>query len=195
MLTDHKLRRIPGIPAIVRRARMCAVDLTFARELIEHHAAAMPGLPPPAGGSASDGDVPRVDRVRVVNPTCGDVVDLTLTTTNGTVRLTGTASGCSLSRAAASMLGEALEGRPPADALILARELVQAREAGRTTAVDADVAVLTDLPVAPLRRRCILLPWRAAAQVLAAVMDASHATAPRRGPKGDIGLRLPDRPS
>lgn len=164
------------------------MDPVDIRTMIEHHAAALPGLPPAAEAGAGSG-LPRGRRLRIVNPTCGDVADLTLTTAGGVVQLRGLASGCSLSRAAASMLAEALGGRAPAAALHLARDLVEGRSAGSAVAVDADVAVLTDLPVAPLRRRCILLSWTATVQLLEALVE------PPPGPQSaDRELHSPEGP-
>ncbi|MGT2461671.1 iron-sulfur cluster assembly scaffold protein [Sinomonas atrocyanea] len=162
--------------------------------VIEQHGATAPGLAPRTPG---DG---RADtrRVELVNPTCGDRVDLALTLDGGKAVLRGTASGCTLSRAAASLLAAALRSMAPEEAAMLLDVLVPARAAGRpldlaalpdVDGLGADAGTdargdgdaeglpdpcggpllaLAELAVAPLRRRCILLPWTAARTLLEA---------------------------
>jgi nitrogen fixation NifU-like protein len=158
--------------------------------VIEEHSATAPGLAPGA----------RVDRradtrrVELVNPTCGDRVDLALTVDGGKAVLRGEATGCALSRAAASLLAATVRSMAPQEAAMLLDVLVPARASGRpldrAALPDLDglggdaggdggaeglsdpcggpLLALAELAVAPLRRRCILLPWTAARTLLEA---------------------------
>ncbi|AMM33793.1 hypothetical protein SA2016_3128 [Sinomonas atrocyanea] len=155
---------------------MIGMDREELLAVIEQHGATAPGLAPRTPG---DG---RADtrRVELVNPTCGDRVDLALTVDGGKAVLRGTASGCALSRAAASLLAATLRSMVPQEAAMLLDVLVAARAAGRPldraalpdlghsapeSCAEALLA-LAELAVAPLRRRCILLPWTAARTLL-----------------------------
>ena len=170
---------------------MNALDREELLAVIGQHGGTTPGLAP-----LGDGDglrhAPRLERV---NPTCGDRVDLSLTVEDGVAVLRGAASGCTLSRASASLLAATVRSMAPRDAAALLAVLVPAREVGRPldraalprlTGVGADgpaprsdeafvqdscagpLLALAELAVAPLRRRCILLPWTAAQTLLEA---------------------------
>lgn len=164
--------------------------------VIEEHGATAPGLAPraPVGARAD------TRRVEVVNPTCGDRVDLALTVDGGKVVLRGEASGCALSRAAASLLAATVRSMAPQEAAMLLDVLVPARASGRpldraalpdlgglggdaggdggdggdggaeglSDPCGGPLLALAELAVAPLRRRCILLPWTAARTLLEA---------------------------
>lgn len=159
--------------------------------VIGQHGGTTPGLAPHGNGDGLR-HAPRLERV---NPTCGDRVDLALTVEDGVAVLRGAASGCTLSRAAASLLAATLRSMAPKDAAALLDVLVAARASGRPldrsalprlTGIGADgpaegsdeafvpdscagpLLALAELAVAPLRRRCILLPWTAAQTLLEA---------------------------
>jgi NifU-like protein involved in Fe-S cluster formation len=161
--------------------------------VIEQHGRTTPGLMAPGAGDGARG-APRLEQV---NPTCGDRVDLTLTVDDGRAVLRGTADGCTLSRAAASLLAATLHAMAPAEAAALLGVLVRARSSGRPlehsalpgrigswtegTAACAGapstpdtcagpLLALAELAVAPLRRRCILLPWTTAQTLLEAAL-------------------------
>jgi len=77
------------------------------------------------------------------NPLCGDHIRMELKVTDGRIeqaRFTGV--GCSISRAAASMLTEAIEGRSVEDVKKLGRE---------------DVLEMLGIELGPVRLKCALL--------------------------------------
>lgn len=160
--------------------------------LMEEHGAATPGLRslPPEGRISS------LPRVGLTNPTCGDAVELVAMVEGGQMALYGTATGCTLSRASASLLATAVRSMTSAEARDLLDVLAPARTSGRPVdrarlpavgGVRPDevahegldntleshpgvvgLLALAELEVAPLRRRCILLPWTAALRLLSA---------------------------
>ncbi len=158
------------------------MDKAELLELIAHHGAHVPGLE--AAWRMKD---PEQILLRdCVNPSCGDRVEVELRERNGTIELRGIAEGCQLSRAAASLLAEALELAPLAETSAVLETLVKVRqgtvpaETAAGCAEDerfAELADLAVLAVAPLRRRCISMVW----DVTTDLMDqASNASAQRR---------------
>lgn len=97
------------------------------------------------------------------NPTCGDEIRLQLVTEDGIVKdVKFRGVGCSISIASASMMTDAIKGRPLEEALALAeefRKLVRGEE--------ADVDVLGELESLggvckfPPRIKCATLAWNA----------------------------------
>lgn len=94
------------------------------------------------------------------NPVCGDEIDLDLDDEDGRiVTIAHRTRGCVFTRASASLLARAVEGR----SLTVARELADAleRELAGSRALPADLSPLESVRVYPARLRCALLPWDA----------------------------------
>lgn len=81
------------------------------------------------------------------NPSCGDMVLYTVKITAGMVSAVGfEGTGCVMSQAAASLLGEALRGKSIADIIALKPH---------------DMEQLMGIPIGPVRMRCVVLPLEA----------------------------------
>ena len=107
---------------------------------------------------------------RLVNPACGDQVELRARHEDGRIAAIGFgAKACAICTASASLLCEEAAGRAPAEILSLGRDFSAALTAGRDEAWPARLAGLAGfehLKVNPSRRACALLPWLALAQIL-----------------------------
>lgn len=126
--------------------------------------------------------------VHHVNPTCGDEVTLRVRLTDGTIdELTWTGQGCSLSQASASVMAQAVTGRPLDEALALSddfRHLMDSRGelfpewAAREDDPDdplGDAVAFVGVARYPARIKCALLGWSAMKD---AVAQAAAATGP-----------------
>ncbi len=69
-------------------------------------------------GSLEDADFTFTDS----NPLCGDVVTWSVKLEDGKVRAAFTSEGCAVSKAAASMVSELVQGRKPEEVLRIGRE-------------------------------------------------------------------------
>jgi nitrogen fixation NifU-like protein len=111
-------------------------------------------------GSLEDGSV----TIDMNNPTCGDRIHLTLQVTNGIVenaKFDG--EGCSISMASASMMTQAVKGKPVEEALnlstifsdmMLGKELDDSIDLG-------DIESLSGVSKFPARIKCATLAWKA----------------------------------
>lgn len=119
-------------------------------ELILDHARRRVGTALPSEPTAS---------VRLISPSCGDVVTVALVETEEGTALRWDGRGCEVSQASASMLAEL----GPAAPIALFLEAMATR-----TPVDGlgDAAALLSLAGNPLRAKCATLAWRAAAELL-----------------------------
>jgi nitrogen fixation NifU-like protein len=112
-------------------------------------------------------EAPGALRVELQNPTCGDEIQLSLDVRDGVVvdaRFTG--RGCSISMASASLMTEALKGRPVADALRLAGDF-KAMLAGAPPAEGlGDLVALSGVSRFPVRVKCATLAWNAMLRAL-----------------------------
>lgn len=110
-------------------------------------------------GEIADGAV----TVDLKNPTCGDEITLQLLVADGIVqdvRFKG--AGCSISMASASMMTEAVKGRPLSEALRLAsefRKLVKGEEADLDSL--GELEALGGVSRFPARVKCAMLAWNA----------------------------------
>jgi nitrogen fixation protein NifU and related proteins len=99
------------------------------------------------------------------NPLCGDEVHLELAIDDGrVVELAHTGQGCSISQASASMMSEAITGRPLDEALDLIehfRQMMHGAEAGDEERL-GDAIALEGVAKYPVRVKCALLGWMAA---------------------------------
>jgi len=107
--------------------------------------------------------------VELNNPVCGDEIKLCLKVENDTVndvRFSG--RGCSISQSSASMMTEAVKGKPLSEAL----DMVERFKAMMRSEISADEADLGDLEALqgvskfPVRIKCALLSWEALRQGL-----------------------------
>jgi nitrogen fixation NifU-like protein len=120
-------------------------------ELILDHARRRVGAGLPSDARAS---------VRLISPTCGDVVTVALVETDSGVALRWDGRGCEVSQASASMLAE-LGASAPVEAFLSAM-------ATRGSADGlGDAEALLSLAGNPMRAKCATLAWRAAAEALA----------------------------
>lgn len=99
------------------------------------------------------------------NPLCGDHVSVHLRVENGVIQDMGfEGDGCAISTASASLMTEALMGKPEADAKALFKRI---HDAMMTEGVDSDqvteslgkLAVLLGVKQYPMRVKCATLPW------------------------------------
>lgn len=106
--------------------------------------------------------------VGLFNPTCGDQLELDLQLDHGKVvdvRFDG--HGCSISMASASMLTEAIKGKPVEEALAFARNF-KAFLTGRPSQVElGDLEALKGVSQFPSRVKCATLAHNALEKVLA----------------------------
>jgi len=129
------------------------------------------------------GPVPGANRsARGDNPLCGDRLDLTLAVRDGVVERAGfEGSGCAISVASASLMTEAVQGRPVAEAEALFQRfhrLVAGDEGAPEAGGEADragadggadggaddpavakLAVFGGVRRYPIRVKCATLPW------------------------------------
>lgn len=107
--------------------------------------------------------------VELNNPVCGDEIKLSLKVENETVndiRFSG--RGCSISQSSASMMTEAVKGKPLKDALDMV-ERFKAMMRSELTAEEADLGDLEALQGVskfPVRIKCAVLSWEALRQGL-----------------------------
>lgn len=129
------------------------------------------------------GTVPEATPVHhAVNPSCGDVLDLQVVVTDGT--LTGihvTATGCTISQASASLMVRAVAGQSRADV----QQRIVAFDAGIVAGTPmpkslGDAAALASVHDFPARVKCALLAWHTLGQALNEQegIDASHEEQP-----------------
>ena len=126
--------------------------------------------------------------VELNNPVCGDEIKLCLKVENDTVndvRFSG--RGCSISQSSASMMTEAVKGKPLSEAL----DMVERFKAMMRSEISADEADLGDLEALqgvskfPVRIKCALLSWEALRQGLESERRTCPATS-SRGAKGSL---------
>ncbi len=114
-----------------------SLDDLYRDNILDHYAH------PRNYGSLDHPDIAAEDE----NPLCGDHIRMELKVTDGRieqVRFSGV--GCSISRAAASMLTEAIEGKSVEDVKKLGRE---------------DVLEMLGIELGPVRLKCALLALKA----------------------------------
>lgn len=98
------------------------------------------------------------------NPTCGDVIHLTMHVEDGQVKdAKFEGEGCSISMASASMMTQMLKGKTEAEALQLA-DLISEMMLGNEydTSIDlGDIEALSGVAKFPARIKCATLAWKA----------------------------------
>jgi nitrogen fixation NifU-like protein len=123
-------------------------------------------------------------RASVRNPLCGDEVAMAVAVRGGVVREARfTGQGCAISRAAASLLTEAVRGRAAAEAAALVRDYAAMVGDPRAPAAErlGQLGALRGVARVPGRVRCALLP----AEALARALEAPAGGETRREEPGD----------
>jgi nitrogen fixation protein NifU and related proteins len=107
------------------------------------------------------------------NPRCGDDIEVGIYLHGDTlesVRFRG--RGCSLCIASSSLMTEAVTGRSRAEARELCDEMASwfgTGEGSRTVNPPGGLEALSAVRAYPARHRCVLLPWQALSDALAAL--------------------------
>ncbi|WP_188065963.1 Fe-S cluster assembly sulfur transfer protein SufU [Brevibacillus brevis] len=105
--------------------------------------------------------------VNLNNPTCGDSISLSLKVEDGKVvdaKFLG--EGCSISMSSASMMTDAVKGKPVAEALELSQkfsEMMQGKEIDDSIDL-GDIEALSGVAKFPARIKCATLAWKALEQ-------------------------------
>lgn len=102
-------------------------------------------------------------RAQGANPLCGDEMELSLKLDDGKISGVGIITkGCSISVAAASMMGEAIKGKTPEEARILVdkfkRNMLEKGEAHWDDELE-EMECLEGVKKYPVRVKCALLSW------------------------------------
>lgn len=123
---------------------------------------------------------PHTHRHEGLNPSCGDELELYLRVDDGVVAAASfTGAGCAISQASASMLTEAVTGRPVDDALELAARFKAMIRGGEPHASLGDLAALQGVAKLHARVKCATLAWVTLEEALGA--DRDPAAAPNPG--------------
>jgi nitrogen fixation protein NifU and related proteins len=122
-------------------------------------------------GSIEDGAV----TIDMNNPTCGDRIHLTLQVADGVVedaKFDG--EGCSISMASASMMTQAVKGKPVEEALNLSTifsDIMLGKEYDDSVDL-GDIEALAGVAKFPARIKCATLAWKAMEK---GVQNESHS--------------------
>ena len=116
-----------------------------------------------------------------VNPFCGDEVELQLATAGGRITNVGVqAIGCSINKATASMLSEAINGASIEDIAGLAHLFRETMTNSDRSGDDADrlgeLTALAGVRKFPVRIKCALLAWDALEDALGEVGGPSTSS-------------------
>ncbi|MEA3410920.1 MAG: SUF system NifU family Fe-S cluster assembly protein [Pseudomonadota bacterium] len=98
------------------------------------------------------------------NPLCGDEFQIHLTVDDGVIRDVGfEGAGCAISTASASLMTEAVKGKPVAEAEALFEEvhrvLTEEEQVGDPQELLGKLTVLTGVKEYPMRVKCATLAW------------------------------------
>jgi nitrogen fixation protein NifU and related proteins len=109
--------------------------------------------------------------INMNNPTCGDRIQLTLKVENDrVVDVKFQGEGCSISMSSASMMTQAIKGKPIEEALKLANnfsDLVQGKDLEVDDELDlGDIEALQGVCKFPARIKCATLAWKAMEKAL-----------------------------
>lgn len=112
------------------------------------------------------------------NPSCGDEITLQLMVEDGTVKdVRFRGAGCSISMASASMMTEAVKGRPLSEALALSG-VFRSMMRGEDVDTDdlGDLEALHGVSKFPARIKCATLAWQALEKGIHQVEDEHLST-------------------
>jgi nitrogen fixation NifU-like protein len=111
------------------------------------------------------------------NPLCGDEIEISLRIEGDHVVDVGfSGHGCSISQASASMMTEAIKGKPIAEVEELVggfQGMMRGDDAPDTEAFD-DLEALQGVRKYPVRVKCALLSWTTLAETLKLYEQAAH---------------------
>lgn len=115
------------------------------------------------------GSLAGVERLELHNPTCGDVIELSVKLEDGVIAdIAFDGVGCTISTASASMMTEVVLGKDLAQAQELATifsQMVQGQEDARQKEL-GDASLLAGVAKFPQRIKCATLPWNALKKAL-----------------------------
>lgn len=111
------------------------------------------------------GKVPDVEAIEMYNPTCGDVIELSVNIddTGKIVDIAFDGAGCSISTASASMMTDAVIGKQTTEAKALA-EVFSRMVQGKTEKEQeqlGEASLLAGVAKFPQRIKCATLSWNA----------------------------------
>lgn len=110
------------------------------------------------------GSLAGVEKLELHNPTCGDVIELSVQIENGVIKdIAFDGVGCTISTASASMMTEAVLGKNIGQAKELATifsQMVQGQEDSRQKEL-GDASLLGGVAKFPQRIKCATLSWNA----------------------------------
>lgn len=110
-----------------------------------------------------------VEAIQLHNPTCGDVISLTVRVEEGVISdIAFAGDGCSISTASASMMTDSVLGKPLAEVQDLAEifsNMVQGQTDDRQKEL-GDAAFLAGVAQFPQRIKCATLAWNALKKAL-----------------------------
>lgn len=110
------------------------------------------------------GVLPEVEALQLNNPTCGDVISLTVKFDGDVIEdIAFTGHGCTISTASSSMMTDVVIGKTKKEALALAEtfsQMVQGQE-NETQKELGDAAFLAGVAKFPQRIKCATLSWNA----------------------------------
>ncbi len=115
------------------------------------------------------GSLEGVDKITLNNPTCGDVISLSVKIEEEKIaEIAFAGSGCSISMASASMMTEAVLGKTTKEGLDLVEvfsQMVQGQEDPNQEAL-GDASLLASVSKFPQRIKCSTLAWHALKQAI-----------------------------
>lgn len=110
------------------------------------------------------GTLEGVEAILLNNPTCGDVISLTVDFDGDVIKdIAFSGDGCTISTASSSMMTDAVIGKTKAEALELAQvfsEMVQGKEDSRQKEL-GEAELLSGVSKFPQRIKCSTLAWHA----------------------------------
>jgi nitrogen fixation protein NifU and related proteins len=113
------------------------------------------------------------------NPLCGDEITVYAQVANGAIReVTFQGAGCSISQSSASMMTEAVTGKPVDDALGMASEF-RGMMAGDVEPAEerfGDLVALKGVVKYPIRIKCAVLAWDVLQEALGGDGEATAAS-------------------
>jgi len=130
------------------------LDQLYRRVIMDHY------KNPRNKGVIEDGSL----TVNMNNPTCGDRIQLTMNVEDGIVtesKFEG--EGCSISMSSASMMTQAIKGKPIEDALKLSTifsDMMQGKDYDDSIEL-GDIEALSGVSKFPARIKCATLAWKA----------------------------------
>ncbi len=118
-----------------------------------------------------------VEALQLNNPTCGDVITLTIKFDGDTIEdIAFDGHGCTISTASSSMMTDAVIGKSKADALALAEtfsRMIQGEKEDKQKDL-GDASFMAGVSKFPQRIKCATLPWNALKKSIERADEASE---------------------